>query len=136
MKTRASAVALLLVIVLGAACGRRGDEAVANLKVRQGTFEIIIPAFGELQAAKSTPIVVSPESRFSLQTIAWMAPEYSTVKSGDVVIRLASTKLPELLRAEQAEMANINLEIAQKETQLEKEKNDLTGQISVTDGTG
>ena len=102
------------------------------MNVRKGTFEIVIPAFGELQAAKSTPIVVSPESRFALQTVAWMAPDYSLVKSGDVVIRLASTELPALLRSEEAEMAKLNLEIAQKEKQLEKEKNDLTGQISVT----
>jgi len=102
------------------------------MSVRKGTFEIVIPAFGELQAAKSTPIVVSPESRFALQTVAWLAPDYSLVKSGDVVIRLASTELPELLRSEEAEMAKLNLEIAQKEKQLEKEKNDLTGQISVT----
>ncbi len=102
------------------------------MNVRKGTFEIVIPAFGELQAAKSTPIVVSPESQFALQTVAWMAPDYSLVKSGDVVIRLASTELPDLLRSEEAEMAKLNLEIAQKEKQLEKEKNDLTGQISVT----
>jgi RND family efflux transporter MFP subunit len=105
---------------------------VATLKVRKGPFEIAIPAFGELQAAKSTPIVVSPESRFSLLTIGWMAPEYSMVKSGDVVIRLASTDLPDLLRSEQAELAKIDLDIAQKEKQLEKEKTDLTGQIRVT----
>ena len=62
--------------LLAAACGGPGGEAMAGMNVRRGTFEIVIPAFGELQAAKSTPIVVSPESRFGLQTIAWMAPEY------------------------------------------------------------
>lgn len=132
MNARSRAAVFLLIAVLAAACGRPGATAVASMNVRKGTFEIIIPAFGELQAAKSTPIIVSPESRFALQTIAWMAPEYSMVKSGDVVIRLASTELPDLLRSEQAEIAKINLEIAQKEKQLEKERNDLTGQISVT----
>jgi HlyD family secretion protein len=132
MNVRSRAAAFLLIAVLAAACGGPGPTAVANMNVRKGTFEIIIPAFGELQAAKSTPIVVSPESRFAMQTIAWMAPEYSAVKSGDVVIRLASTELPDLLRSEQAEMAKLNLEIAQKEKQLEKERNDLTSQISVT----
>ena len=132
MRTKALPASLLLVAVLAAACGRPGAAAMAAMKVRKGTFEIVIPAFGELQAAKSTPIVVSPESRFAMQTIAWMAPEYSTVKSGDVVIRLASTQIPDLLRSEEAEMAKLKLEIAQKEKQLEKEKNDLTGQISVT----
>ena len=121
-----------MIALLAAGCGGPGGGAAAGMNVRRGTFEIVIPAFGELQAAKSTPIVVSPESRFALQSIAWMAPDYMAVKSGDVVIRLASTQLPDLLRSEEAEMAKLNLEIAQKEKQLEKEKNDLTGQISVT----
>ncbi|MFZ2055765.1 MAG: efflux RND transporter periplasmic adaptor subunit [Candidatus Aminicenantales bacterium] len=132
MRSKGLAGALLLVTVFAASCGRPGGAAVANMIVRKGTFEILIPAFGELQAAKSTAIAVPPESRFSLQTIAWMAPDYSMAKSGEVVIRLASTELADLLRTEQAEMAKLNLEIAQKEKQLEKEKTDLTGQISVT----
>ncbi len=132
MRLKLLSGSLFLAAVLAASCGRPGGAEVANVNVRKGTFEILIPAFGELQAAKSTPIVVPPESRFSLQTIAWIAPEYSTVKSGEVVIRLASTELAGLLRTEQAEVAKLNLEIAQKEKQLEKEKSDLTGQISVT----
>jgi HlyD family secretion protein len=132
MRSRVLAGALLLVTFFGASCGWRSGAAVANMIVRKGTFEIRIPAFGELQAVKSTAIAVPPESRFSLQTVAWMAPDYSMAKSGDVVIRLASTELADLLRAEQAEMAKLNLEIAQKEKDLEKEKTDLTGQITVT----
>jgi len=132
MRAMSRAAAFLLAALLAAACGRPGAATVATLKVRKGPFEIALPAFGELQAAKSTAIVVSPESRFSLLTIGWMAPEYSTVKSGDVVIRLASTDLPDQLRSEQAELAKVDLEIAQKEKQLEKEKSDLTGQITVT----
>jgi HlyD family secretion protein len=132
MRSRVLAGALLLVTFFGASCGWRSGATVANMIVRKGTFEIRIPAFGELQAVKSTAIAVPPESRFSLQTVAWMAPDYSMAKSGDVVIRLASTELADLLRAEQAEMAKLNLEIAQKEKDLEKEKTDLTGQITVT----
>jgi HlyD family secretion protein len=132
MRPKGMAVALLLVTLLAASCGGRSDATVANMIVRKVTFEILIPAFGELQAAKSTAIAVPPESRFSLQTVAWMAPDYSMAKNGDVVIRLASTELADLLRSEQAEMAKLNLEIAQKEKELEKEKTDLTGQITVT----
>ena len=125
-------VFLLLAALLAASCGRPGAANTATLKVRKGPFEIVIPAFGELQAAKSTPIVVPPSSRFSLMSIGWMAPEYTMVKSGDVVIRLASADLRDQLRSENAELAKVELEIAQKEKQLDKEKNDLTGQISVT----
>jgi HlyD family secretion protein len=132
MKTGRLRVALLLIAALAASCGRPGSASVASMNVRKGTFEILIPAFGELQAAKSTAIVVPPESRFGLQTIAWTAPDYSMVKGGEVVIRLASTELADLLRTEQAEMAKLDLEIAQKEKQLEQEKSDLAGEISVT----
>ncbi len=133
MRRRRAAALLLAALAAGAAaCGPSRPAGMASVTVRAGTFEIVLPAFGELQAAKSTPIVVSPESRFALQTIAWMAPDYAMVKSGDVVIRLASTELPSLLRTEEAEVAKLRLEIAQKRRQLEKEKDDLTGQISVT----
>jgi HlyD family secretion protein len=132
MKTGRLGIALVLIAGLAAACGPSGSASVASMSVHKGTFEILIPAFGELQAAKSTPIVVPPESRFGLQTIAWTAPDYSNVKTGEVVIRLASTELADLLRSEQAEMAKLDLEIRQKEKQLEKERSDLAGEISVT----
>ena len=132
MKALPRAAAWVLALSLAASCGRPGAASVATLKVKKGPFEITIPAFGELQAAKSTAIVVSPESRFSLLTIGWLAPEYSMVKSGDVVIRLASADLPDQLRSERSELSKVELEIAQKEKQLEKEKNDLAGQITVT----
>jgi len=133
MKTRPLMIGALIVsAVFAAACGGTKNAAMAVLKVHKGTFQIVLPAFGELQAAKSTPIVVPPESRFGIQTIAWMAPEYSSVKTGEVVIRLASTDLKERLRVEEAEMAKLDLEIGKKEKQLEKDKSDLHGQIEVT----
>jgi len=132
VKTRPLIGALIALAAFAAACGGAKSAAVATLKVRKGTFQIVIPAFGELQAAKSTPIVVPPENRYGIQTIAWMAPEYSSVKAGEVVIRLASTVLIERLRIEEAEMAKLGLEIQKKEKQLEKDKSDLRGQIAVT----
>ena len=116
-----------------AACGGPKNAAMAVLRVHKGTFQVVIPAFGEVQAAKSTPITVPIESqRFGIQTISWMAPEYSSVKKGEVVIRLASTDLKERLRVETAEMAKLDLEIQKKRKQLDKEKTDVQGQIAVT----
>ncbi|TFG56498.1 MAG: HlyD family efflux transporter periplasmic adaptor subunit [Candidatus Aminicenantes bacterium] len=132
MMARKLAAALVLTAALAAGCGGTKKAGMAVLKVRKATFQIVIPSFGELQAAKSTPIVVPPESRWGLQTISWMAPEYSLVKKDEVVIRLASTNLVERLRIEQAEMDKLNLEIGKKQKQLEKDKTDLHGQIEVT----
>jgi HlyD family secretion protein len=132
MKPRTPGLVLILALGLVSGCGRPGRVSVARMTVHRGAFEIIIPAFGELQAAKSTPIIVPPESRFGRQTIAWLAPEYAMVRKGDVVVRMASTELRELLRTEEAEMAKLRLEIGQKQKQLDKEKSDLAGEIAVT----
>ncbi|MGD1009043.1 MAG: efflux RND transporter periplasmic adaptor subunit [Candidatus Aminicenantales bacterium] len=132
MKAKPLSGALIVFAALAAACGGPTNSAVAVLKVHKGTFQVVIPAFGELQAAKSTPIIVPPESQFFIQTIAWMAPEYSSVKEGEVVIRLASTELKERLRVEESEMAKLDLEIREKEKQLEKDKSDLHGELAVT----
>lgn len=132
MKARTVAAILAVTAALAAGCGGTKQAAMAVLKVRAADFQVVLPAFGELQAAKSTPIVVPPESRWGLQTIAWMAPEYSMVKKDEVVIRLASADLAERLRVEQAEMDKLDLEIAKKQKQLEKDKSDLHGQIEVT----
>ena len=132
MKARSLLGALVFITAFAAACNGTKNPAVAGLTVHRGPFQVLLPAFGELQAAKSTPIIVPPDNRFGSQTIAWMAPEYSSVKKGEVVIRLASTDLKERLRVEEAEMAKLDLEIGKKDKELEKEKSDLRGQIAVT----
>jgi HlyD family secretion protein len=137
MKAKRLAARLLVAVVcataiLATACrGTRTDD-MASLRVRKGTFQIVIPAFGELQAAKSTLIVVPADNRFARQTIGWLAPEYSTVKKGETVVRLASTELVELLQTEEFALSKVKLEIATKEKELDKEKSDLTGEIAVT----
>jgi HlyD family secretion protein len=132
MKARTTVAVLVVTVAVAAGCGGPKKAAMAVLKVRKAEFQVVIPAFGELQAAKSTPIVVPPESRWGLQTIAWMAPEYSSVKKDEVIIRLASADLVERLRVEQVEMDKLDLEIEKKQKQLEKDKTDLHGQIEVT----
>ena len=62
MKARPLIGALAVCALLAAACGGAKNPAMAVLKVRKGTFQIVLPAFGELQAAKSTPIVVPAPS--------------------------------------------------------------------------
>src|SRR5512139_4292394 len=119
MKTRIFAAGLIMAAAITTGCRGKAGEVLAGLKVRRGAFQIVIPAFGELQAAKSTPIVVPPESRFGRQTIGWMVPEYSSVRTGDVVIRLASTELAEFLQTEEAALTKIDLEINTKEKQLQ-----------------
>lgn len=113
-------------------CGGSTNDSVAAITLKKGTFEIFIPAFGELQAVKSTPISVPPQIRGSL-TIAWLTPENSVVKKGQPVVRFDSSWYHDRIRRQEFEIAKLNLDIGKKQGQLDKEKSDLQGQLGITE---
>ncbi len=114
-----------------AGCSSAGKDA-AVITIQKETFEITIPAFGELDAVKSTPIMPSPQVR-GPQTIAWLVPENSRVKAGEPVIRMAAEYYMDSLRTEKFNVARLNLEIQDKEKALEKEKKDIQAQLDLTE---
>ncbi|UCH92802.1 MAG: efflux RND transporter periplasmic adaptor subunit [Candidatus Aminicenantes bacterium] len=121
---------VLMVILLG--CGSEDESRLAFMTVRKGVFEIVIPAFGQLQAVKATPISVPPQLR-GRQTLAWLAPENSYVKKGETVVRLDANWYNERIQAEEFSISKLNLEIQKKKKELGKEKNDLQGQLNITE---
>jgi len=125
-----SMLSLLLFIFAG--CGASGEKTIAFMTVQKKTFELIIPAFGELQAVTSTPITVPPTVRGS-QTIAWIAPENSIVKKGETVIRMDAAWYKEKIQTEEFSIAKLNLQIGEKEKELGKEKKELQGQLIITE---
>ena len=120
---------VLTVILLG--CGGRDDSRMAFMTVRKGVFEVVIPAFGELQAVKATPISV-PSQLQGEQTLAWLAAENTYVKKGEIVARLDANWYNEQLQVEEFNISKLNLEIEKKQEELEKEKNDLLGELNIT----
>lgn len=118
------------VLLLSAHCTSTRENKPAAMVVEKGTFEIIIPAFGELQAIKSTPIK-APQIR-GRQTLAWMAPENASVKKGDVVARLSGTWIIEKIQEEEFAISKLDLEIAEKVRDLEKEKIELQNELDIT----
>jgi len=99
--------------------------------VQKNNFRIVIPGFGELQAVKSTPISLPVQAR-GAQTIAWMAPENSLVKSGDIVIRLDGDPYRQRIQKEEFKVLKLDLEINEKKKQLEKEKSEVQGNLNIT----
>ncbi len=122
-------VSIVLVSVF-TRCGGAGKSGT-TMTVRKGTFEIVIPAAGELQAVKSTPIRVPPRVR--RQTLSWMAPENSYVKEGETVVRMDAGYYKERIKREVNHIARLNLEIGEKEKALLKEKKDVEGTLTVTE---
>jgi len=108
------------------------SQNIMSMKVDYSPFEIVIPAFGELQAAKSTPITPSERTRWEL-TISWLAPENAFVKTGETVVRMNAARFIDLIAAEESNLAKINLEIKTKEKNLDKEKKDLLSQLKITE---
>lgn len=129
--TRRVISCILFAVLLSALthCTSSRKNKPAAMVVKKGTFEITIPAFGELQAVKSTP-VKTPRIR-GRQTLAWMAPENSLVKKGEVVVRLSGAWYNEKIQEEGFAISKLDLEIAEKVRELEKEKKELQSDLDI-----
>jgi hypothetical protein len=81
----ARALALLLAIVASAGCGAP-ESSLPTLTASQQDVEFVVKARGELVASESLPIALPASIRMSFN-IAWMAPEFSDIRKGDVIAR-------------------------------------------------
>ncbi len=113
----------------GSSSGPGGS--VASMVVERGAIRFVIPAFGELQSVKSTPIQVPQEAR-GRQTIAWMVPENTLVEKGETVVRLDNTWYKEQIQRETYKIDKLELEISEKKAALAKEAKDLQGELDIT----
>ncbi|WP_395373940.1 efflux RND transporter periplasmic adaptor subunit [Marinicella sp. W31] len=77
---------LLLLIVVVAGCQNQVSTDVPVIQLSTQPLEFNIHASGELDAVKSTPITAPATSRRP-QTLAWIIPEFTQVKEGDLVAR-------------------------------------------------
>jgi len=82
--------------------------------VERGTFTRRVHAEGNLQAVHATLLGPPPEARRAMK-IAWLAPEGTLAKAGDVVIRFDPTELEQDLRQGRSERATTTSRITQQE---------------------
>jgi RND family efflux transporter MFP subunit len=127
---------LLLVGVLGAVLaasaalptlrriGGDRDGDVPTYVVDRGDFVRRVHAEGNLKAADATLLGPPPEHRRPLK-IAWLAPEGSRVKAGDVVIRFDPTDLEEELREGRHDRATTDSQITSKQVREEGSRRNL-----------
>lgn len=92
--------AFVLAALLLAGCTGRDSQADAVLTetVQQGPLLIAVHAQGDLQAVKSTPLQV-PGQQWSQRQLAWMLPDGSHVKQGEVVARFSAEQSEQDLKA-------------------------------------
>ncbi len=111
MRTRVFAAGLILAAAVSAACRGPAGEVMASLRSAGEPSRSSFPPSASCRRPSRPPSSSPPRAASAARPSAgW--PRNSMVKSGDVVIRLASTELVELLRTEEAAVAKIDLEIA------------------------
>jgi multidrug efflux pump subunit AcrA (membrane-fusion protein) len=115
-----SCAAVLLLIVAAAAIpairGMGGATEVPLYEVRRGEFVRTVVADGNLKAVTATPLGAPVEIRRPMK-IAWLAPDGSVVRQGDVVIRFDPTEMENTLRDGTAEKETVENDMVRKRTQ-------------------
>src|SRR5262245_57225740 len=100
---------------------RSGNGDVPVLRVEAQEFVRRIPAQGNLQAVRATPITAPVGVRGPFR-IGWLAPDGSLVKAGEVVIRFDPSA---------AEQRLIDAEDELREARLKLEKEQVEGSAEV-----
>lgn len=86
-----TATALLAIAFGISACGDAATD-IPVVVASDVQTELVVRANGELVASESLPISLPGSIRMSFN-IAWMAPEYSEVKTGDVIARFDDVQI-------------------------------------------
>lgn len=121
-----------LIIIISLLLLGCGSEKSAPLlyQVEVENFKVDIPAQGELFAAKATAISV-PQSSNMVHNIAWLAPEFSIVKEGEVIARFDGEAMQIQRRNKSNEFAMTEQDIIEKQGALNKELNAITKDITM-----
>ena len=86
MIVRSQRLAALLATLLALGACSDPEAEIPAVVVDDVTTELVVRAHGELIASESLPITLPGTIRMGFN-IAWMAPEFSEVKKGDVIAR-------------------------------------------------
>ncbi|GAA5132626.1 efflux RND transporter periplasmic adaptor subunit [Thalassotalea piscium] len=100
--------------------------------VEEKPFDVKIPAKGELFAAQATAIN-APMSSNGMQVIAWLAPEFSHVKKGDVIIRFDGESMQVESKNKLNELAKTQQDMLEKSGALNKELSGINKDMIMVD---
>ncbi|MGB1197833.1 MAG: efflux RND transporter periplasmic adaptor subunit [Thalassotalea sp.] len=101
-------------------------------QVKQQEFDVSIPAKGELFAAQAT-VISAPMSRNGVQVVSWLAPEYSHVKKGDVIVRFDGESMQIQSKNKRNELAKTQQDMLNKSGELKKDLSGINKDITMVD---
>jgi len=115
------ALAIVVLAALGAGAyaivfrdGGGAAEAVSTYTVKKQPFVRRVTAEGNLQSVKATPISAPRNGGFGPMKIAWLAPDGTTVKKGDVVVKFDPSESEKRLRDGKSDLDSANARLAEE----------------------
>jgi len=123
---------VMLLCLLLSACGSGAADQVETLEVRNGEFVISLLAKGELRAAESTPIK-PPAGSNDPRTISWLAPNFSTVREGEVIARFDVSNAERGATETGIELNKVDIQVMAKERELERLLSELGHELELVD---
>jgi len=120
---------LVSCLLLSSACS--SEKAVPLLyQVSSQDLIVTVPAKGELFSSKAT-VISAPMSRRGMQNIAWLAPEFSLVKKGEVIARFDGEAMAKESHEKQLDL-DVNLqEIIEKDGMLNLQLDEINKDIGL-----
>jgi multidrug efflux pump subunit AcrA (membrane-fusion protein) len=114
--------------------GKASHDDVTTLTVKQEPFTRRVTAEGNLRAVKATP-GSAPQSGgdFGPMKIAWIEPDGSVVKAGEVIVRFDPTDPEKQLREGKADLAIATAKLSQEQI---KSKTAVAGRDAAADLAG
>ncbi len=107
-----------------AACGDSDVHGPVTVTVQPGPLVIAVEAEGQLKAASSTPLMV-PGPMWTQRQLAWVVPDGSRVKKGQVVARFSARQSKQNLAEAVIGMARNSLARKDKQADLVKTRGQL-----------
>jgi RND family efflux transporter MFP subunit len=82
--------------------GMSGRPDVPTLVVAKAPFERLVAAEGNLEAAEATPVIAPIDAQGQLK-VAWLIPDGTPVKAGEVIVRFDPSEMERTLRDGQSD---------------------------------
>lgn len=121
----------LVTAFLMTGCSKAPEQKNALVyQVQENEFKTVIEARGHLTAANEITIVAPAGSR-GPQTLAWLLPEYSEVKKGDVIARFDGEQMQRQSQKSNNKAAIVQQELRQKAAEIGKDKSLLEHDIVI-----
>jgi len=108
---------------------RTDSVALATADVKHGPFSVSITVPGEVRAANSFTFT-APRSRYGGQVqVVYMAPEGTTVKPGDVVVRFSTTEVDKVISDKESELNILKSDLVKMKADQASHMSDLEANL-------